>query len=263
MKYPLELVEKEVLTHDTRRFRFALPTKEHSLGIQLGHHVMLTAKINGDIVVRPYTPTSSVDEKGHFDLVMKVYKASQNPDFPNGGKMSQYMDSLKIGDKIDVRGPTGRMNYKRNGIFHLKFDRTSPLTTLNVKNLGMIAGGTGITPMFQLIKDICEHPEDQTKMSLIFSNKTADDILLKGDLETYQENHSDKLKVWYTLSSISFLPDWKYDFGRVNEEMLQKHLPPPGEGTLILICGPSPMIKSTCVPCLEKLGYTKQMIYIC
>lgn len=36
----------------------------------------------------------------------------------------------------------------------------------------MIAGGTGITPMFQLIKDICDHKaEDKTKMSLIFCNK--------------------------------------------------------------------------------------------
>lgn len=31
-KYPLKLVEREVLSHDTRRFRFALPSSEHVLG---------------------------------------------------------------------------------------------------------------------------------------------------------------------------------------------------------------------------------------
>lgn len=32
VKYPLELIEKEELTHDTRRLRFKLPTPDHVLG---------------------------------------------------------------------------------------------------------------------------------------------------------------------------------------------------------------------------------------
>ncbi len=39
-----------------------------------------------------------------------------HPKFPNGGKLTQYMDAMKPGDKIDVRGPSGRLVYKRNGI---------------------------------------------------------------------------------------------------------------------------------------------------
>ena len=31
------------------------------------------------------------------------------------GKMSQHLDSLSIGDSIQVRGPVGRLQYKRNG----------------------------------------------------------------------------------------------------------------------------------------------------
>ena len=72
IKYPFELVLKEELTHDTRRFRFALPSSEHSLGLPIGQHIYLSARINGDMVVRPYTPTTSDDEKGYFDLVIKV-----------------------------------------------------------------------------------------------------------------------------------------------------------------------------------------------
>ena len=74
VKYPFELVLKEELTHDTRRFRFALPSPQHSLGLPIGQHIYLTARINGEPVVRPYTPTSSDDEKGYFDLVLKVLK---------------------------------------------------------------------------------------------------------------------------------------------------------------------------------------------
>lgn len=72
VKYPFELVFKEEITHDTRRFRFALPSAEHALGLPIGHHIYLSAKINGDTVVRPYTPTTSDDDKGFFDLIVKV-----------------------------------------------------------------------------------------------------------------------------------------------------------------------------------------------
>lgn len=68
----LELIEKEHLTHDVRRFRFALLSANHVLGIELGHHIKLSARINGENVARPYTPTNSIDDKGFFDLVMKV-----------------------------------------------------------------------------------------------------------------------------------------------------------------------------------------------
>ena len=72
VKYPFELVFKEEISHDTRRFRFALPSAEHALGLPIGQHIYLSAKINGDTVVRPYTPTTSDDDKGFFDLVVKV-----------------------------------------------------------------------------------------------------------------------------------------------------------------------------------------------
>ena len=51
---------------------FALPSEQHVLGLPIGQHIYLSAKINGELVVRPYTPTSSDDDKGYFDLVLKV-----------------------------------------------------------------------------------------------------------------------------------------------------------------------------------------------
>jgi len=126
VKYPFELVFKEVLTSDTRRFRFALPSKEQVLGLPVGKHIYLSATINGELIVRPYTPTSSDKDKGYFDLVIKVYKAGVHPKFPDGGKMSQYLDSLNVGDKIDVRGPSGRLVYKGKGTFEITADRRSP-----------------------------------------------------------------------------------------------------------------------------------------
>jgi cytochrome-b5 reductase len=75
IKYPFQLVLKEEISHDTRRFRFALPSEQHVLGLPLGQHIYLSARINGELVVRPYTPVSSDDDKGYFDLVIKVSQA--------------------------------------------------------------------------------------------------------------------------------------------------------------------------------------------
>lgn len=259
VKYPFELVFKDELTHDTRLMRFALPSEQHILGLPLGQHIYLSTRINGELVVRPYTPTSSDNDKGYFDLVLKIYKAGVHPKFPDGGKLTKFLDAMKPGDTIDVRGPSGRLTYKQNGLFEIRADKKTPPTIKKVKKIGMIAGGTGITPMYQLIKDICTNSEkDKTHMSLIFANQSEDDILLREELEEFKKNYPDQLDIWFTIDK-SVKPDWQYDIGFVNEEMLAKHMPAPGDDTLILMCGPPPMIKFACVPNLEKLGFTENM----
>lgn len=56
-----------------------------------------------------------------------------------------------------------------------------------------------------------------------------------------------------------FISGWAYSSGFVNADMIKEHLPAPEEGTLILMCGPPPMINFACLPNLEKLGYTAEM----
>ena len=47
---------------------------------------------------------------------------------------------MQIGDKIDVRGPNGRLKYKGNGVFHIGIDKSSPPNVKKAKRIGMIAG---------------------------------------------------------------------------------------------------------------------------
>lgn len=112
---------------------------------------MCVTQVDGKTVIRAYTPVSSDDDLGHFDLVVKVYRKNVHPKFPDGGKMSQYLETLKIGDTIDVRGPAGHITYLGNGLFQFA-DKAKKLPPRNrrVRKIGMIAGGTGITPMLQV-----------------------------------------------------------------------------------------------------------------
>jgi hypothetical protein len=54
------------------RYRFALPHPSDVLGLPIGQHISVSAEINGKDVMRSYTPTSSDDDLGHFDLLIKV-----------------------------------------------------------------------------------------------------------------------------------------------------------------------------------------------
>ncbi|XP_076450996.1 NADH-cytochrome b5 reductase 2-like isoform X2 [Babylonia areolata] len=253
VKYPLKLVDKEEISQDTRRFRFALPSPEHILGLPVGQHIYLTARIDGSLVIRPYTPVSSDDEKGYVDLVIKVYFKNVHPKFPDGGKMSQYLENMQIGDYMDFRGPNGLLVYDGKGTFKIRPDKKEEPETKMAKNVGMIAGGTGITPMLQLIRQVFKDPEDNTNLWLIFANQTENDILLRTELEEIQQEHPSRFKLWYTLDRP--VAGWKYSSGFINDQMIKEHLPPPGDDTLILMCGPPPMIQFACQPNLDKLGY--------
>lgn len=65
--------------------------------------------------MRAYSPISSNDETGYFELVIKVYWAGQLEAFPDGGKMSQHLESLAIGDSIEAKGPMGHITYLSSG----------------------------------------------------------------------------------------------------------------------------------------------------
>lgn len=257
VKVPLRLVDKESLTHDTMRFVFALPSKEHVLGLPTGQHVYVSARINGSLVVRPYTPVSRQNHKGYVELVVKIYRKNTHPRFPEGGKMSQYLENLEPGDFLDFRGPSGLLVYSGRGEFSIRAEKKAEPRIRFARELGLIAGGTGITPMYQLAQEVLSDPNDSTRISVLFANQSEDDILIRDLLEKLRDEHPDQFKIWYTVDRAG--QDWPYSTGFVNAEMVRAHLPPPGKDTLILACGPPPMIQNAINPALDELGYSPEM----
>lgn len=73
-----------------------------------------------------------------FDLTftfLQVYFKDVHPKFPAGGKMSQLLESLNIGDTIDFRGPSGRLVYNGSGDFSIKVLRKEPPVQHSVKKV--------------------------------------------------------------------------------------------------------------------------------
>jgi cytochrome-b5 reductase len=124
--------------------------------------------------------------------------------------MSQHLERMKIGDTIQVRGPNGLLVYKGKGQFAIKPDKKKPPVIQKYKKIGMIAGGTGITPMLQLIRQVFKDSNDETNLWMLYANQTENDILLRKELEEVEKEHSDRFKLWYTVDRPA--DDWKYRF---------------------------------------------------
>lgn len=227
-----KLVRKEKVTHNTSLYRFALPNEAKPLGLPPGRHIQIRAFISsGDEpateVIRNYTPVSLVDAIGHFDLLVKTYPT---------GKISKYLDTVPLGGLVEIRGPKGTFQYKSNMASHI----------------GLIAGGTGITPVLQVARTMLEDPEDSTKISLIVANVSPSDILLEKELNEMKDSFSDRFSVTYLVNSGD--EKWKGPTGLVTPELIKEHLPAPNTNCRILICGPPPMMNLV-VGYLSDIGY--------
>uniref|UniRef100_A0A0D3H179 FAD-binding FR-type domain-containing protein n=1 Tax=Oryza barthii TaxID=65489 RepID=A0A0D3H179_9ORYZ len=152
---------------------------------------------------------------------------------------------------VHGHGPLGHVEYTGRGEFVINGKPR------NARRLAMIAGGSGITPMYQVIQSVLrDQPEDTTEMHLVYANRTEDDILLRDELDRWAAEYPDRLKVWYVIDQVKRPEEgWKYSVGFVTEEVLREHVPEGGDDTLALACGPPPMIKFAVSPNLEKMKY--------
>jgi len=251
-KVGVTLVRKDVISHDTRRLRFALPTDKHILGLPVGNHFFVNATVDGKPCMRAYTPTTTDDDVGFFELVVKIYFKNVHPKFPDGGKMSQHFESMAVGDRVEIKGPIGHFTYLGRGSFKVKNELRS------CKKMGFICGGTGLTPAYQVIKQALKDKEDSTEFHLLYANQTPADILLREELDGWAAEHPDRVKIWYTVDRVADGEEWAFSKGFINDEMLKAHLPAPpadGEDSFIGMCGPPPMINFACIPNLTKLGF--------
>lgn len=137
----------------------------------------------------------------------------------------------------------------------------------------MIAGGTGITPMYQVCRTLiqilqaADKNKDISSFYLVFANRTPDDILLKTELENFVSKKNFSFKLFFSVDRVSFInyqnwPNtWSGGRGFITEDMLLQNLPKPDENTLILTCGPPILTKNHLLPILNKIGYVNDNIF--
>mmetsp|Transcript_33396 Transcript_33396/g.80771 ORF Transcript_33396/g.80771 Transcript_33396/m.80771 type:complete len:158 (+) Transcript_33396:142-615(+) len=151
------------------------------------------------------------------------------------------------------------MTYHKNGNFTVHPTlKKNPDQHRTAKHFGMIAGGTGITPMLQIMNAVLrDEPGSDVTVSLLYANQSEDDILVRKELEDAVERYPGRFKLHYTVDRAP--EGWKHSKGFITKEMIESHLPSAASdgSTQILMCGPPPMVKFACLPNLEALGFKK------
>ncbi|CAO3591095.1 unnamed protein product [Absidia cylindrospora] len=251
---PFKLAHVEKVTHDTSLFRFKLDSENDVTGLHVASCILTRYPITKKdgtpgFIIRPYTPTSKEETQGHVDFVIKNYPE---------GKMSKHIHNLKIGDELEIKGPISKYNWDEKA----------------KENVGMIAGGTGITPMLQLIRRVFDpiHKNNTTKITLIFGNRTQDDILLREELDGYAKAFPDRFKVIYALDKAP--EKWQGISGYVTKDDIKTHLPAPDtNSSIVFVCGPDPLLATYAGPknpdksqgdvtgILKELGYDSTNVY--
>lgn len=244
----LKLKKTEELSNDTKKFFFELLNKDDVSGLVTASCVLakyVTPK--GSNVIRPYTPISDINEKGIIEFVIKVYPE---------GKMGNHVAGLKEGETLSFKGPLVKWKYEPNSF----------------KEVVLIGGGSGITPLYQLVHTITKDPSDKTKVKLFYGNKTEKDILIKKELDELAKKYPEKFEVVYFLDSAP--SGWSGKTGFISKDYLSTVLPPPAEkGLKIFVCGPPPLYKAISgdkvspqdqgelTGALADLGYSKDQVF--
>lgn len=246
------LLEKFPVSETSSVLRFGLPNSDKPLNLSTCACILAKADLpdregNEEAVIRPYTPISTNADVGYFDLLIKDYKEN--------GRMSTYLtEDLKVGEKVDFK--------------HIDFN-VKIQAPFSQKKVGMLVGGTGITPMIQALHAILGDKDNDTKVTMLYGSRVASDIL--GDeLLTKWSADNGRLTVVDVLSHEPEESDWSGERGYITKELVEKYMPSPDDKDgIIFVCGPPGLYDAFCGPrdkkevtgLLGEMGYSSEQVF--
>lgn len=163
---PLKVVELNKVTSDSVSIKFEIPDQlTHEFKFIEGQYITLKATINGESVQRAYSIWKAPYENELAVLVKKV----------ENGVFSNYANQeLKIGEVIDVMAPQGNF--------------VPELNSSNKNHYTLFAAGSGITPIFSILKGILKNEENST-IDLFYLNKTKESVIFLEELNDISSNN--------------------------------------------------------------------------
>ena len=191
-------------------------------------NLMIPATSEHALIKRPYSIASPPDWKGYLDLCWKRV---------NGGIATNYLWTLKTGDKVTVQGPLGRFTVRQPAAETMIF----------------VSTGTGIAPFRSMIHNLLKHGTDREIWN-IFGNRYEDDILYREEFEALAGQH----KNFRNVFTVSRPKTWKGETQYV-QFMLKKYIR-DSKDKHIYICGLTNMINEVRQTALE-MGFTKDQIF--
>ncbi|GAB1318793.1 Nitrate reductase [Madurella fahalii] len=234
------LASKTAISPDTKIFTFTLPHASQQVGLPVGQHLMIRLRdpATREAIIRAYTPLSEGTDTGELQVLVKIYRPDPETKQP-GGKMTQALDSLPLGHAVEFKGPVGKFEYLGRGRCAVNGKAR------DVKRFVMVCGGSGVTPIYAVLRAVMKDAEDATRCVVVDGNKAEGDILLREELERLEAGDRERCRAVYTLSRPG--EGWKGVRGRMDRALFEREVGgPTGErDALVLICGPEGMERVT------------------
>lgn len=201
----------ESVTHDVKRFVIEKPD-----GYDFKPGQATEVAIDDDDwrdEKRPFTFTSLPTDP-RLEFTIKIY------DDHDG--VTKQIGTLQAGDALEIGEAWGAIQYRKPGVF--------------------IAGGAGITPFIAILRQL-EKNDQLAGNRLLFSNKTADDVILEGEFRRMLGDAAT-----FTLSQTKHD---HYEHGRIDEAFIKQRIDDFDQP--FYVCGPPEMVEDI-TDVLEKLG---------
>ncbi|CAD8108854.1 Cytochrome-b5 reductase [Caenorhabditis elegans] len=245
-----EIIDRYRLNHDTLIFSLQLP--EHTTyRIPIGHHVSIKIRKGNSVLYRPYTPISNPDPQ-KIDFMIKIY---------SNGICTPSLENLKIGGELEISDPIGERNFAE--------------WTENAQELILLAAGSGITPMIDIMEKRIQKTENSnSKVYFLMFNKTENDLQTGKPEENpkstwkmadfYSKYRGDERIVMKNVLSASECPveTGEYFNGRVSTDLLNSIISTSSTASRrAFICGPDGFILAA-KTALESLNLHSDQIHI-
>lgn len=194
--YKIKVAAIEKSTSDTSIISLDMPEElKGQFAFKQGQYLTLQANINGEEVRRSYSLCSSPLD-GEWKVGVKKIEDGKFSTFAN--------DVLQVGEELEVMPPKGS--------FFVEIDKTKQ------KNYVAFAAGSGITPIFSIIKTHLL-AETNSTFKLFYINQTVASIVLKEEIEALKNLFMNRFEVFYFLTKEHRnVPLLK---GRLDEEKLE------------------------------------------
>jgi ferredoxin-NADP reductase len=143
------------------------------------------------------------------------------------GEVSPYLvGELKVGDKLEMRGPIG-------GHFVWRAGESRPLL--------LIAGGSGVVPLMAMLRHRAS-TSHKSPARLLYSSRTLDDVIFRGELDRLAAIN-DGLAVKHTLTRDK-PAGWDGYTRRIDGAMLEEVAWSKGEMPAVFVCGPTSFVEA-------------------
>lgn len=183
-----------------------------------GHFLTVEVNVDGKSLRRAYSLCTSPLEDQQAITVKRV----------DGGRVSNHLnDHLKEGDELLILGPSGHFTVRPAPASH--------------RRLILVAGGSGITPIFSILKSVLQI-ERNSELVLFYGNRSRKDIIFAEALGELEKKYGARLRIVHALETVP--EDFKASQGMLNEDVLgdliRTHVPDAAEWEMFA-CGPEPM----------------------